>query len=64
MRGGVRILPPDSIADAHGRLLRDLAALPAGARAIRAPVAPRVRHSDALRSLAGALSGEVRPGVP
>ncbi|MFM7718102.1 MAG: nicotinate phosphoribosyltransferase [Actinomycetota bacterium] len=48
MRGGRRVGPADRLDDARARFVDDLAALPAGARALRAPSAPRARISDAL----------------
>jgi nicotinate phosphoribosyltransferase len=52
MRGGVRVIRPDTISDARDRCARDVEALTPVARSLRAPVPPTVRVSDALESLA------------
>jgi nicotinate phosphoribosyltransferase len=52
MRDGVRVGEADSIEAARVRCARDVDALPEPARRLRAPVAPTVRVSDALESLA------------
>ena len=51
MRGGRRVAPAGTLAEARGRFARDLAALPAAARALRDPVAPVARTSGALDDL-------------
>jgi nicotinate phosphoribosyltransferase len=60
MRNGTRVAPPGGIDAARARLARDLDALPAAARAVRDPVAPAVRVSDALTALAGQVADEIR----
>lgn len=60
MVAGARVAGPATIAEMRARLDGDLAGLPAAARAVEAPVAPRVRVSDALRALASALAEQHR----
>lgn len=66
MRDGRRVGAPDSIDSARDRLRGDLESLPAEARLLRRPVAPRPRVSPGLdelfrevtEALRGAGSGE------
>lgn len=51
VRGGRRVRPPASIEEARDRLAADVAALPAGARAVRDPVPAVCRTSAALTRL-------------
>jgi nicotinate phosphoribosyltransferase len=55
MRGGRRVAPPPSLADARARAARELAALPPALRAL-APAPPFTPHpSEALLRLAATL---------
>jgi nicotinate phosphoribosyltransferase len=58
MAGGRRVAPPRSLAAARARFEEDLAALPAAALDLDAPVSPMVRLSERLT----ALAEEVRAG--
>jgi hypothetical protein len=60
MRNGTRVAPPGGIDATRARLARDLDALPAASRAVRDPVAPTVRVSDALAALAREVGDEMR----
>lgn len=60
MVAGARIAAPATIAEMRARLEADLAGLPASARAIESPVAPRVHVSEALGALASALAEQHR----
>ncbi|MEU3554876.1 nicotinate phosphoribosyltransferase [Streptomyces fragilis] len=53
MRHGRRTAPRPSLADLNARFTADLAALPASARRIRAPLAPRAVPSQQLERLTG-----------
>lgn len=52
MAGGQRCAPPASLEQARQRFEEDLAALPAAALDLEAPVPPLVRYSDRLTALA------------
>jgi nicotinate phosphoribosyltransferase len=51
MKGGKRVGGRQPLSRSQGLFRADLALLPAGAREIRAPKAPAVRSSEALRKL-------------
>jgi len=74
MRAGARLAAPPTIEEMRARFDADLAALPDGARRLRAPEPIQARHSDALVALtrearAGALrrsaaTPDARPRTP
>ncbi|WP_112465329.1 nicotinate phosphoribosyltransferase [Streptomyces triticisoli] len=74
MRNGCRTAPPDTLAEAHERLVADLSALPGSALRIRAPVppvpdvSPRLSRTtaDLRERLAARHAGDPlrRPGPP
>ncbi|OII70530.1 nicotinate phosphoribosyltransferase [Streptomyces sp. CC77] len=51
MRGGRRLGPPDDLASAHARFVRDVTALPAAARRVRDPEPPVPQVSPRLAAL-------------
>ncbi|WP_236244663.1 nicotinate phosphoribosyltransferase [Streptomyces sp. CC210A] len=51
MRGGRRLGPPDDLASAHARFVRDVTALPAAARRMRDPEPPVPQVSPRLAAL-------------
>ncbi|WP_236238774.1 nicotinate phosphoribosyltransferase [Streptomyces sp. CC228A] len=59
MRGGRRLGPPDDLASAHARFVRDVTALPAAARRVRDPEPPVPRVSPRLAALTEAVRGRL-----
>nr|BFD81800.1 nicotinate phosphoribosyltransferase [Streptomyces sp. Xyl84] len=55
MRDGRRTGPPDTLPEAHARLVQDLAALPEGALRLRSPTPPVPEYSSCLTHLTAAL---------
>ncbi|WP_335933249.1 nicotinate phosphoribosyltransferase [Streptomyces sp. PTD5-9] len=64
MRGGRRTSPRTGTAEARRRFTADLAALPARARALRAPAEPRTELSDRLRSLTSEVRRRIEARLP
>jgi nicotinate phosphoribosyltransferase len=60
MRGGERLGSPDTLDTARARLARDLEGLPASARDLHEPVAPRVRVSPRLTALTDSVRRDLR----
>jgi len=60
---GRRTRPPEPLAAAQARLTADLAALPAGARAITDPVAPTAAYSAAAHRLRASAAVPVPAGA-
>ncbi|MFC0597882.1 nicotinate phosphoribosyltransferase [Streptomyces palmae] len=63
MRDGRRVTPRGSPAEARARFLTDLAQLPAEARRITDPVAPRARVSDRLAALTDRVRRDLETGT-
>jgi nicotinate phosphoribosyltransferase len=60
---GARRAARSPIAEANARFAADLAKLPAGARDIRSPRPPIVRHTPALREMTSATRGRLVTGL-
>ncbi|MBP2703918.1 nicotinate phosphoribosyltransferase [Microbispora sp. RL4-1S] len=62
MTGGRRAGPPEDLGVTRARCAADVAGLPEAARALRAPVGPPVRHSEALDRLTAEVGARLRAG--